>query len=201
MATSDMLRPLALVAVIGVVACAFFLMTKPGSRPTIGENQLDTIPATRMYKNATSGLSFIYPARYELVERDESATQRTHHSIVLTATEVASSTPENGESPTTIRVDTYAFESASATVLQWIKDMQASNFSRSADGRIASTTVSGISAYAYAWDGLYRGESIVVPRDKEIVMFSVTSITSTDRIRDDFQTLLSTVHLNETTRE
>jgi HAMP domain-containing protein len=148
------------------------------------------------YASSTYGIRFTYPDTYVLSERDEgNAAERTHHVIVLTDRSALSLTPENGEGPPTITIAVFGNAHERLTPESWIKNVSASNFKLSPDNTLATTTIASSTAYTYTWDGLYRGESAVLTHGSDIIMLSVTSLDSADRIRDDFIDMLSTFTL------
>lgn len=196
MQQSGLLRAGALCAVIVVIAAAGFLMLMPGEeKASIGENETD-VSVVRQYTSATSSLTFTYPDSYVLTEHDApGSAERAHHVIVLIDKKAAANIPENGEGPTTITIDIFGNGLDKQTPEQWIKNSSLSNFKLSPDQALSTSTVAGVHGLSYVWDGLYRGESTVIAHGTDIMMFSVTSMDSTDRIRDDFKTLLLSVQL------
>lgn len=191
---SNLMRPLALLIVLAVIGSGIYLMMKPGTdTAVIGENVPDG-PTLSAYENATYGLRFSYPDTYVVTERDEPGSAlRMHHSITLMDKTAAANIPEGGEGPTTITIDIFGNGIDKQSVDQWIKNTSISNFKLSPDQMLATTTVDGVSARSYTWDGLYRGESTVLSKGDNIYMFSVTYMDTLDHIRDDFAALLSAV--------
>ena len=163
-------------------------------RPVDNVDQQEALVHT--YASSTYGIRFTYPDTYVLSERDEgNAAERTHHVIVLTDRSALSLTPENGEGPPTITIAVFGNAHERLTPESWIKNVSASNFKLSPDNTLATTTIASSTAYTYTWDGLYRGESAVLTHGSDIIMLSVTSLDSADRIRDDFIDMLSTFTL------
>ena len=194
MQESRIQRWIAFIAVLAVIGAAIFIMIRPASeKPAIGENVVET-PKLNQYVNTKYGIEFSYPDGYVLTEQDIGNTaERDHHAIAIMKTEDAAKAPESGEGPTAITIDIYGNATDKLTTEQFIKNTSASNFKISVDGKIATSTVAGQSAFRYTWDGLYRGDSTVVANKTEIYMFSVTYMDSAAVIRDDFAYILSTV--------
>jgi hypothetical protein len=77
----------------------------------------------------------------------------------------------------------------------WIQQTPSSNFGLSVDKEMHDATVGGAPAIAYTWDGLYRGNSFVFAHKGNIVVASVTYLTTDDRILRDFTGVLKSVRL------
>lgn len=197
MSMQAILRSFALLAVLAIIVAAIYLILKPGDEsPAIGENEQELI-AEQTYENATLGISFVYPQEYELAERDLGTGERSHHVITLTHTSATTTAVENGEGPPSITLDIFEDTIDALSIERWIKNTAASNFKLSVDGVLSTTTVAGKLGLTYTWDGLYRGETTVIEHGGNVLMFSVSFIDSADTIRDDFQALLESVHLDE----
>ncbi len=193
MTRTPLLRLLSLAAVVAVIGAAVYLMMMPGDdRAAIGEGA-DETAALQRYDNAVFGLSFSYPDGYKLIESDTGSGERKHHVITLVDKAAAAQAPENSEGPVSMSIDIFQNNIDKLPVRSWIQHTSASNFKLSPDQMLATTTVSGADGFAYIWDGLYRGESVAVAHAGDIVMFTVTSLETTDRIRDDYVTLMNTV--------
>lgn len=148
------------------------------------------------YSNADLGISFSYPDSYVVEERDLSTAQRKHASIILTG-KADLPAPQNGEGPPTINVDAYQNDLEHYTLDTFIRATSFTNFKLSQDGFVASTTIRGASAGAFAWSGLYEGRTVIVIRDTWVYTFSVTYLTANDQIVSDFERILATVTLPE----
>jgi hypothetical protein len=154
--------------------------------PDLGQVQ------TKSYENEAYGLSFMYPSTYEINEREVGDAHRGHYSIAVLENVAI---PENGEGPTAITLDIFQNNLDRQTVSDWIKNSNNSNYKLSHD-ILATTTIAGKEGLSYTWDGLYRGESVVFEHKDSIIMLSVTSLTPEDKIRKDFETVLSTLKLD-----
>ncbi len=190
-----MFKPIALLAVIAVIIFAAYLMMKPGTESSIGENVVVETPSTQTYDSAQYGLRFTYPDSYVLTERDEGSGERSHHIIILMDKVAAANIPVGGEGPTAITIDIFGNGIDTLPVETWIKNTSASNYKQSIDGVLTPSTVGGIGGLSYTWDGLYRGESAVIAHKELMLMLSVTSLESIDTIRSDFAALLSSLQL------
>lgn len=158
-----------------------------------GENSQ---PIAARYSNTEYGISFKYSNTYQLEERDAPGSgERRHHIVTLIDTDDAANVPENGEGPTAITVEMFQNNLDRQPVETWIRGTSNSNFKLSPDGALSTTTVYGVTAYSYSWDGLYRGDSVVFEHKNNIFMLSVTYMTPDDQIRKDFDLLVRSVEL------
>lgn len=147
------------------------------------------------YSNDAYGISFKYPNRYFLSEREAGNGERRHYFIVL-----IEDTPQNRdiiegkligtESPPWISVDIFQNNLDNMSVSTFVTATNNSNW-KLGDGNIASTTVGGQEAVAYSWDGLYRGDSVVFAHRENIIMLSGTYFGEEDQIRKDFEAVTS----------
>ena len=187
-------RIIALIAVLAVIGAAGYIMTRPGAeKPVIGEGE-QVAPQTKQYDNSQYGIHFEYPEQYVITEKDiGNSAEREHHSITLIRAEDAANVPENGEGPTAITIEIFGNGIDKQSAEQWIKNTSASNHKLAVEQTLASTSVSGKPAYRYTWDGLYRGDSVVMQNGTYIYMFSVTYMDTSAPIRDDFSLLLGSV--------
>lgn len=96
---------------------------------------------------------------------------------------------EPREGPTTITIDIYANPNQ-LTAQQWIEQDTTWTLS---DQRLTPITVAGQSGLAYTWSGLYEGKSTVVTSGPNTYVISVTWLTPTDRILQDYQTVLASL--------
>ena len=151
---------------------------------------------TSTYESAEHGISFSYPDIYVLDEREAGNGEREHHVIVLMDKEAAATLPQNGEGPPTITVDIFQNNLDKLAIAEWIENDSRSNFKLSPDGVLASTTVAGTEALLYAWDGLYRGNSIVFAHKDNIVMLSVAYLSPNDAIVSDFASVVASFELH-----
>ncbi len=198
---NTVLRTCAIVSVLAVIGGAFYVMTIPdsGSSVSVGENEAaDESPKTALrYVFDAFHLSFEYPDTYVLSERDGSGeAERGHHMISLIDKVAASNIPEGGEGPTAITIDIYQNRLDRLSLESWIHTNAESGFKQSVDGVLSSSTISGVPAISYTWDGLYRGESVVFMHRERIYKVSVTYLTPSDQIRADFERVLASIGLN-----
>lgn len=183
----------AVAIVIGIGALFFVQVGGPTQSLITGATS--TAAKLLTYSNPTYGLSFEHGDSYELKERELGDEHRWHYSITLIDKAALAVMPENGEGPLAITIDVYQNDLDHQSAEEWIRNTNDSNYKLSPDGLIGSTTIAGVSALSYQWDGLYRGESIVFVHADAIVMASVTWISETDTIRDDFETVLNSLRL------
>jgi len=180
------------------IIAALVLIALAAGAYVISRGQPETItpPQNQMqsYSSATHGIAFQYPQSYALEERTAQGASAPRHTIVIADREALAEAPENGEGPTSITVDIFPNPSGQ-TPEAWVRSNNQSNFQLAVNGTLATSNVSGKSAVAYTWDGLYRGDSYVFAHTGNILMFSVTYMTPEDTIRDDFARLLQTLEL------
>jgi len=146
------------------------------------------------YSSEELKISFQYPANYVLEEKTINEAERLHKTLVLT--EKSSTIPENGEGPTAITIDVFQNNLDREVADQFIKNSSNSNY-KLGSGDLEEGTLSGLQAFRYYWDGLYRGESIVAANENYVYMLSVTSLGETDTIRRDFYDLINTVVIGQ----
>ncbi|HVU75535.1 MAG TPA: hypothetical protein VHD38_01700 [Candidatus Paceibacterota bacterium] len=146
----------------------------------------------KSYESTAYGISFSYPETYTLQESDISEGAK-HHEISLIDTKALASAPSESEGPTAMTFDIYPANGKDTET--WIEQTQASNFNLSVDKQMHDATVDGTPAVAYTWDGLYRGNSFVFAHKGNIVMASVTYMTTDDQILKDFTGVLKSVQL------
>ena len=154
-----------------------------------------TAPGGKTYTNTSYGISFAYPDTYVLEEREVGNAERYHYAITLMDRVASRNIPQNGEGPTSITVDIFQNDLDKLLAEAWVKGNNNSNFKLSPDGLLTSTTVADEEALRYTWDGLYRGESVVLSHKDTIIMLSVQWISEEDQIVDDFARVLSSVNL------
>lgn len=183
----------ALIIVCAIIAGAVYIVSRPVSeKPSIGEDQHEV--QLKSYVNDKYGLQFSYPDSYVLTEQDIGNTsEHDHHAIAIVRAEDVSRVPQNGEGPTAITIDIYGNAIDKQTLEQWIRNSSASNFKLSPNHVLATSTVAGEPAYAYIWNGLYSGDTMVVSNKENILMVTVTYMDSAAVIRDDFSKLLQSV--------
>ncbi|PIR83662.1 hypothetical protein COU18_03200 [Candidatus Kaiserbacteria bacterium CG10_big_fil_rev_8_21_14_0_10_51_14] len=148
------------------------------------------------YENSEYGIRFKYPASYKVQEHEVGNSERGHYAIVLIDKEALANLPEAGEGPTVMSVDIYQNNLDQLSLENWIRGINDSNFKLSIDGKLSSTSVAGVSAYFYRWDGLYRADSYALAHKDNIVVFSATYLGEKDQIRKDFEKVMDSVVLN-----
>jgi hypothetical protein len=151
----------------------------------------------KQYSNVAYGISFTYPGGHILTEAERGNGERGHYSIVLVKKEDVV-TPENGEGPTAVTVDIYQNTIDKLSLLNWLKNTNASNFKLS-DNTFASTTVAGAPAVTYRWSGLYEGETTAFLHEGNIIAVTVTYMNSEDRNIQAYGQILSSLKLSAKT--
>lgn len=149
------------------------------------------------YHGATSTITFQYPVAYHLEEIDESTPERKRYAVTLMEDTAENEAVRGGtsiprEGPITITITSYQNDLDNTPLATWVTGTLDSNW-KLGDGTYASTTVGGIPALSYDWDGLYRGHTIAVAYGGYIHAFTVTSMERTDHILTVFDELMETV--------
>jgi hypothetical protein len=170
---------LGLVVIVGAIVLA---VTRDGGSDR-GANE-------NTYVSNEYNFSFEYPLNYDLLEA--AGTDSNRYSIVLARMD-NNPVPQNGEGSTAITVD--IFDNPSSTnAEEWVKGEMASNFNIATSG-LEETTVDGIPALTYEWDGLYRGRSVAVSHDGSIILISGTYLEQSDPIYADFDEVVDSFEL------
>jgi hypothetical protein len=177
-----------MIAALGAFA-AHFLSPRPQSVPETGM----PAAASKSYASAQYGFSFSYPADYIVDEYESGTPERARHSIVLTEDTETSRAIREGrlmetEGPTAITIDVFQ-NLENGTAQSWVSGSAYSNL-KQGSGTYEAVSLAGTPAVHYFWDGLYRGESIVLADGGNILMLSVTYLEPADRIRADFASVI-----------
>lgn len=154
-------------------------------------------PPPKTYENSSYGISFLYPAEYELKETP--LTEGQVGTLVTLINGKEKGSQKSGQDPTSITVAMY--DSAGTTTPKqdpletWIRTSPYSNFTLSAQTPPGETTVGGKTAFLYTWDGLYHGTTVVTLFDDHIFMFTVTYAGNSDMAKNlqDFTRLMESV--------
>jgi len=154
----------------------------------------------KSYSNSAVGLSFTYPQKYYLEEKEVGNGERSHYAIILTEDTEENRLIREGKSPgrdgpIAITVDIYQNNLDKQTIAGWIKNTSESNYKLSNDV-LASTTVASQEALSYSFDGLYVADSVVTGFKDSIISFTVTYLNRNDQIRNDFQSVLQSLKFN-----
>lgn len=187
---------LILVALVAGAGYYFYTNSKEAADTAVIGNE--TSDGMHSYENAAYGIAFAYPDTYRIQERNLNSAGREHFVITLADSQALDEAPVNGEGPTSITFEVFSFAAEGQMLESWVRNANESNFRLSPDQALVARAVgnTGVQGLAYSWDGLYRGESVAFEHRGRAVVASVTSITSGDQIRADFNRILSTLELN-----
>lgn len=178
-------RVLIVAGIVALAIAALFFFWEPAGAPQDPPPGSGADEEESSYTSETYGLSFSYPAEYQLTEFDAPGSEmRAHHAITLMH-EDDLPIPQNGEGPPAITIDIYQNNLDNQTAEEWIRNSSVSNF-KLGDGTLSSTTVGGNPALSYRWSGLYEGTTIVVAQPDWIYAFSVTYFEPGAEIVQDF---------------
>lgn len=142
------------------------------------------------YQSNEAALGFQYPKNYTVTARSDAYQGAPIH--VITLVEASSTVPDMSEGPTAISVIELPIV-ATTSLANWVRDNSISNFYMSHDKVFASTTVGGEEALAYRYSGLYESDAVAVAHGGKIYLFAASWIDAHDRIRTDFERILSSV--------
>lgn len=165
-----------LVAVAALVAIALYFYDRVRTQtPTEG---------MKTYHSEKYGLTFEYPERYYLEEREEGNGEREHHVIILTDDTEENRAVREGEAPgregpIAITVDVYQNDLDMLTAEEWMKNNSRSNFKLS-DGAYDTPVINNLSGVSYRWDGLYLGRTLAFANNKYVYAFTATYMNPND---------------------
>jgi hypothetical protein len=196
--------PIIVVLVSAFVTFAFLMVrsdktiSESGNKPVTTNTQK---PVNGLYSYASKvySFSFQYPEQYVLDEKNVSTTKEKRHTFTLitqTDKELMNAIGNNTDAvPTSITIDVFPEAATTQDVPTWVKNNAASNFKLSKNKVLATTTLAGIPAYAYTWDGLFGANSVAFAYKGNIIVASMTYITAQDVIWKDFGTVLQSIKL------
>lgn len=148
------------------------------------------------YVSEKTGFTFLYPQTYFLEEKNLNTPQREHHAIILTEDTAENRLVREGKSPgregpVAITVDVYQ-NLEDASVSDWIQTHGGNASNWKLDGRnLTQISIQGKEAFSYNWSGLYEARSVVFAHKGNIIMTTVTYITSEDTIISVFENILT----------
>lgn len=178
-----------------IVLLGGFYWFSDHGEPPVGPEEAGEEITSPTYTSERYGITFSYPAAYELSERDApGSAMREHHIITLMRTADLPA-PEGGEGPPSISIDIYQNNLDSQTTEGWIRGSSDSNFKLSQEQRLASTTIDGKPALSYRWSGLYEGTTIALAQLDWIYAFSVMYLEPGETIVQDFVVLRDSVRI------
>ena len=181
-----------LVLALAIGALVYVLRTPNNGITSPPESQARPL---KTYYDPTYGIAFNFPDNYEIKEHDATGEGTKHHSIVVGDKSALASTAEGGEGPPVITIDIFD-NPTHQTPEKWIKGTSFSNYKLSNNATFASTTVAGVPALAYPWDGLYSSNSIVFQEKNKIYMLSVGYNSPDDQIRKDFAVVVASIQFD-----
>jgi hypothetical protein len=180
-----------IVAILVLVGGAYYF--RAGSVSTSTPSTAQERPL-KTYYDEKYGIAFNFPDNYAVQEHD--STEGTKHHTIVVGDEAALANPQaNGETPPVITIDIYN-NPTKQSAEKWIKGNDFSNYKLSGNAILASTSVAGIPALAYPWDGLYQSTSIVFPNKGKMYMISVGYISPQDQIYKDFPKVVASIQLD-----
>lgn len=153
-------------------------------------------PSLAAYASEAFGIRFKYPKNYVLETKELGDGHRGHFAIILTEDTEENRLVREGkapprEGPTAIIFDLYQ-SPETLDPLTWVKGHSGSNFKLS-DETYSTISVADKSAIAYTWDGLYRGDTVVIQHRDYMAAIAVTYLAPEDTKRNDFAKMLKTL--------
>jgi hypothetical protein len=137
----------------------------------------------KKYESSSLGISFSYPDKYTLTERDLGS------QYVVTLVE-DTSPRENSEGPTSINF--VVNKGQTSTPESWIRTSPASNYNLKI-GEYEEVKFRDLPGVFYTADGLYLSDNHIFSYNNSIVHISVTYLTQDDVIRKDLAKILKTL--------
>ena len=177
-----------IIVVVLVIAGLIIAVSRGGDEPEMNGGGNGASADT--YESAEFGFSFERPDGYNLLEVPDGESGR--FSVVLSRIE-DSDIPENGEGPTAITVDAFP-DADGESIRAWLEDNQISNYSL-ITGAVSDASVDGEPALRYSWDGLYRGRSVALMHDGNVILISGTYLEESDPIFSDFDEVVESFEL------
>jgi hypothetical protein len=154
----------------------------------------DENSAFQKYSNSEYGLSFTYPSNYLLEESDSLGSGMRKHHIINLINKKDLPAPEGGEGAPSIIIGIYQNNLDKQTTEQWIRNSSDSNF-KLGEGRLSTTTISGLPALSYRWSGLYEGTTIAVAEPNWVYSFTVDYLEMGDQIVQDFVSVRDSIKI------
>ncbi len=189
----------AILIVIGVV---FAVMPHDRKAVATKASPVSTTPAAVVspgfYLSSVYDIYFTYPTKYVLDEKDVNIGKEKRHTLTLiTASDrqllslmsQPSGIVPSDAAPAAITVDIFQGAAISQTPDQWVKSNAHSNFALSQDKHLAPTTISGLPAVAYSWNGALPSNSVVFAYKGNIIMLSMSYVSPQDVVWKDFSTV------------
>jgi hypothetical protein len=195
-------QPTREVHVIGIPSAT----STPGYIPWLGTYQeAPSHNGLKKYQSDRFGVSFSYPEKYLLFEtKGEGFEGREYYVVSLRPDspfirDLMKGVHYDTETPPAIHLSFYREPSRSLSLEVWVRANSLSNFDLSdpaQSGALEPTTVAGVPAFAYHYEGLYSVDAIAFAYDDWVVIAAVDATTSgTDPQKDDFRAILASVQL------
>ena len=177
-----------------IIGVAFYFL-HPQSSLNGNPSVVQDTRTLKTYYDPRYGIAFNFPDSYTVQEHDSSEGVKLHSINIIDKTALAN-TPKDGEGPPSISINIFDNPSKLATE-KWITTTGASNYNISQNAKLATSTVAGIPALAYGWDGLYHGTSLVFPDNGKMYMMSVLYNSPADQIFKDFAGIVASIQFDQ----
>jgi hypothetical protein len=171
--------------------------------PKIGSTEIFAASSQVTYQSPKFGFKITYPNSYTLDKTFENKYpdqgyltlwKNSDYQAIQAGKLFATETPSSS-------ISISAFSNPNKlSALQWVnKNTPQSNFNRFRQGNYKSLNFVGQSAISYSWCGLNCGDNIVFPskNGQYIITLNVGYGNKSDKIRQDFQKIISTFKLTK----
>lgn len=169
--------------------------------PKIGSTQIFAASSQVTYQSQKFGFKITYPNSYTLDKTFENKYPDQGYLTLWKNSDyqaIRAGKLFTTEAPSS-SISISAFSNPNKlSALQWInKNTPQSNFNRLRQGNYKTLNFVGQSAISYSWCGLNCGDNIVLPSKKGqyIIILNVGYANKSDKIRQDFQRIISTFQL------
>lgn len=173
-----------------LIALALGIVVVFGGVYLFSRNSDEERVEAQTYSSRDHDFTFPVPKGYSYIEAKDPTSGR--ESIIVSRTK-DKDVPEAGEGPTAVSVDVFT-KPSSLDPQAWVRSNNVSNFNL-AVGDMGETSVDGVEALAYEWDGLYRGRSVVFEYNGNIILISGTYLETSDPIYKYFDEVVSSFEL------
>lgn len=171
-------------AVAAIATGAYFLLS---AYITSRQDDLSNTTVAGQYSSEHVGISFTYPAKYELESRHEGE----GHVLVLLPK--GYTPPQGGEGPPSIAIQEIV-NTNNLDIDTWLTTDSRANWHLSLPGGAQDTTIDGQQALSYSYSGLYENDAYIVAANGKVYMFTTGWTSQDDPLRQELKDLISTVN-------
>lgn len=158
------------IVVVALLAVVGYLAFGAESKPAVGPDA-NTAPTTKTYQNDEHGISFDYPAQYVVSDEIVKTADGPVFAIRIVRPQDAIPREVEGDGPPMVSIHFFS-NAEQRSLTDWVKMSQNSNYQHG-DGTLTTSTVAGVPALEYGWDGLYQGRTTALLRGSDAVAVAV----------------------------